>query len=156
MINRKKLPNSNELFKKHFKIEKPIFMYKVLYETNNDKEKNSKLVHIFNCGLEDLEKEIKELSEEEIETEKPYNIIKVVKKILEINKINQQGKGLKILTPNQMLSRLPITLAQLKAGNNSEKLKKWDTQENQNLDNMLKDMGFCLLLESLEINMVKN
>ena len=36
---------------------------------------------------------------------------------------NQPGKGLKILTPNQMLSRLPITLAQLKAGNNSEKLK---------------------------------
>ena len=36
---------------------------------------------------------------------------------------NQQGQGLKILTPNQMLSRLPISLAQLKAGNNSEKLK---------------------------------
>ena len=36
---------------------------------------------------------------------------------------NQQGKGLEILTPNQMLSRLPISLAQLKAGNNSEKLK---------------------------------
>ena len=34
-----------------------------------------------------------------------------------------EEKGLKILTPNQMLSRLPITLAQLKAGNNSEKLK---------------------------------
>ena len=34
-----------------------------------------------------------------------------------------KGQGLKILTPNQMLSRLPITLAQLKAGNNSEKLK---------------------------------
>ena len=32
------------------------------------------------------------------------------------------GKGLKILTPGQMLSRLPITLAQLKAGNNSQKL----------------------------------
>ena len=31
--------------------------------------------------------------------------------------------GLNILTPNQMLSRLPISLAQLKAGNNSEKLK---------------------------------
>ena len=30
--------------------------------------------------------------------------------------------GLKILTPNQMLSRLPITLAKLKAGNNSQKL----------------------------------
>ena len=38
-------------------------------------------------------------------------------------KRNKEGKGLKILTPNQMLSRLPISLAQLKAGNNSEKLK---------------------------------
>ena len=36
---------------------------------------------------------------------------------------NQIGQGLKILTPNQMLSRLPIFLAQLKAGNNSQKLK---------------------------------
>ena len=36
---------------------------------------------------------------------------------------NQHGQGLKLLTPGQMLSRLPITLAQLKAGNNSEKLK---------------------------------
>ena len=36
---------------------------------------------------------------------------------------NQQGQGLKILTPNQMLSRLPIVLAQLNAENNSEKLK---------------------------------
>ena len=34
-----------------------------------------------------------------------------------------KGKGLKTLTPKQMLSRLPITLAQLKPGNNSEKLK---------------------------------
>ena len=88
------------------------------------KKKNSKLVNIFNSGLEDLKKEIKEMSKEEIETEKPYNIVKVVKKILEINKINQQkGQGIKILTPNQMLSRSPITLVQLKAGNNSEKLK---------------------------------
>ena len=36
---------------------------------------------------------------------------------------NQEGKGIKTLTPNQMLSRLSISLAQLKAGNNSEKLK---------------------------------
>ena len=34
----------------------------------------------------------------------------------------QQGQGLKVLTPDQMLSRLPITLAELKAGNNSQKL----------------------------------
>ena len=64
------------------------------------------------------------MSKEEIETEKPYNIVTAVKKILDFNKIKQQeGQGIKILTPNQMLNRLPITLAQLQAGNNSNKLK---------------------------------
>ena len=33
-----------------------------------------------------------------------------------------KGTGLKILTPKQMLQRLPIALAQVKAGNNSENL----------------------------------
>ena len=33
-----------------------------------------------------------------------------------------KGMGLKILTPKQMLPRLPIALAQVKAGNNSESL----------------------------------
>ena len=37
-------------------------------------------------------------------------------------KEEQEAKGLKILTPNQMLKRLPIALAQIKAGNNSESL----------------------------------
>ena len=32
------------------------------------------------------------------------------------------GEGLKILSPKQMLQRLPISLAQVKAGNASEKL----------------------------------
>ena len=36
---------------------------------------------------------------------------------------NQPRKGLKISTPDQMLSKLPISLAQLKAGNNSQILK---------------------------------
>ena len=35
----------------------------------------------------------------------------------------QQGQGVKILTPKQLITRLPILLAQLKAGNNSQKLK---------------------------------
>ena len=35
---------------------------------------------------------------------------------------SQKGEGLKILTPNQMLKRLPIALAQVKAGNNLESL----------------------------------
>ena len=58
------------MFKKHFKLEKLFLMHKVLNETKNDKEKNSKLMNIFNSGLE---KEIKEMSKEEIEIEKPYN-----------------------------------------------------------------------------------
>ena len=35
----------------------------------------------------------------------------------------KEGGGLKILTPNKLLTRLPILLAQIKAGNNSYKLK---------------------------------
>ena len=49
--------------------------------------------------------------------------LNIVEKILEFNKRNQGGKGLRILAPDQMLSRLPISLAQLKTGNNSEKRK---------------------------------
>ena len=53
-------------------------------------------------------------------TKKKKNI---VERVLYFNQLDQSGQGLKILTPKQMLSRLPISLAQLKAGNNSEKLK---------------------------------
>ena len=43
-------------------------------------------------------------------------------RIFQVSKESQEGKGLKMLTPNQMLKRLPIALAQVKAGNNSESL----------------------------------
>ena len=78
--------------------------------------------NLVNSGLRDLKEEIEDMSEEEKEIDTPNEIINLVENILEINR-QQQGQGLKILTPNQMLSRLPISLAQLKAGNNSEKLK---------------------------------
>ena len=42
--------------------------------------------------------------------------------IFQVSKQPQEGEGLKILRPNQMLKRLPIALAQVKAGNNSESL----------------------------------
>ena len=51
-------------------------------------------------------------------------MLKVVERILEFNQLNQSQQGLKILTPYQTLSRLTISLAQLNAGNNSQKLKK--------------------------------
>ena len=46
-----------------------------------------------------------------------------------------KGQGLKILISQQMFSRLPISLAQLKAGNNSKKLKN--------------EIRHCILLYSL-------
>ena len=45
----------------------------------------------------------------------------IVEKILNLEK-QQKGKGIKILTPKQMLQRLPIALAQVKPGNTSENL----------------------------------
>ena len=50
-------------------------------------------------------------------------MLEIVELIPYFNQQNQSGKGLKILTLNQMLSRLPISLAHLNAWNNSEKLK---------------------------------
>ena len=55
--------------------------------------------------------------------EENEKIINIVEKILYFNQVDQSGQVLKILTPNQMPSWLSISLAQLKAGNNSEKVK---------------------------------
>ena len=45
-----------------------------------------------------------------------------------VERRNQQGQGLKILTPDQMLSKLPIFLAQLKAGDNSQNIDQDNLQ----------------------------
>lgn len=62
------------------------------------------------------------MSENETEIDQPIKIKDIVEKILDLNKQNQPGKGLKILTTNQRLSRLPLTLVQ--ARKNSQKLNK--------------------------------
>ena len=62
------------------------------------------------------------MSEQEKETENSNKIVDTVETILKFN-IQQQRQELNILTPSQILSRLPISLAELKAGDNSEKLK---------------------------------
>ena len=57
-------------------------------------------------------------------TEPRQKMLKIFNYLVEIfNGQTTEGKGLKILTSNQMLRRLSITIAQLKAGNNCEKLK---------------------------------
>ena len=48
---------------------------------------------------------------------------RIIEKISSIPSGSQSGKGLKILTPQQMFTRFPILLAQKKAGNNSQKPK---------------------------------
>ena len=48
------------------------------------------------------------MSEQEKEIENPYEIEDVAETILEFNR-QQQGQGLKVLTPNQMFSRLPVS-----------------------------------------------
>ena len=46
-------------------------------------------------------------------------VVNIVKKIVVFNE-EQKGKGIKLLTPKQILQSLPIALAQVKAGNTSE------------------------------------
>ena len=61
------------------------------------------------------------MSKRKKETKNPNENVDMVEKFLEFNK-QQSGQVLEILALTQMLNRLPITLAQLNAGNNSEKL----------------------------------
>ena len=112
------------MFKTHFKFSVTTVLAKTLFETKN-KNKNNDLVNLIKSGICDLKDKIDKMYEDEKEIEKTKKILHIVEEILKFNKKNKKrlGKGLKILTPDQMLSRLPITLAQSKAGNNSEKLK---------------------------------
>ena len=113
-ISREETGINSELFQNHFNFQRPSEILKV------DKKKNSNLINKIKSRLGDLEKEIKEMGDDEKRVEKTDRIVNAVEKIL---RENQQGQGLKILMLDQMLRRLSITLAQLKAGNNSGKPK---------------------------------
>ena len=79
---------NDDLFNKYFKFQRPSDMLTLLNKTN-DTEKNNKLVSLINSGLKDLKKEIKKISEVEIENENPGLIVQIVEKILKFNKQNQ-------------------------------------------------------------------
>ena len=97
-------------------------MIRILNDASDEKNKN--LVESINKKLNKMKKIIKNVPKDEVcKVKENEKIIDIVERILELNGEKQLGQGLKILTPSQMLSRLPITLAPLKAGNNSEKLK---------------------------------
>ena len=109
------------MFREYFKCQDPDSILEDLYSTRNS-ETNDIQVALVRIALTDFNNKINSISENEIRFEQPNEIVNIVQKILEFNR-QQSGQGLKILTPDQMLNRLPISLAQLNAGNNSEKLK---------------------------------
>ena len=113
---------NNELFKYYFiNYQKPSDMYKKLRETKD--KINEDQVDLIKEILDKIKEEIKNVPKNKKIVIKLNEEINITERILYFNQLEQQDLGLKILTPDQMLSRLPITLAQLKAGNNSEKLK---------------------------------
>ena len=113
----------NELLKTYFtNYKSPSDMYKKLRKTKG--ERNKDRLYVIKKVLNKMKRIIENVPENKIfKIEENEKIINIIEHILYFNQL-QSGHGLKILTPNQMLSRLPLSFAQLKAGNNFEKLKK--------------------------------
>ena len=112
------------MFKYYFtNYQNPSDIYKKLREIKG--KRNEDQVYSIKEVLNEIKEKTKNVSENKISViEENEKAINIVERILYFNQLEQQkGERLKILTPNQMLSRLLITLVQLKAGNNSEKLK---------------------------------
>ena len=122
LIAKKKENISNLLFSYYFDYWKPDIMFKKLKNTSDEKNKN--LVESINKKLTKLKNVARNVPRDGVsKVEENEKIIDIDERNLELNQEKHSGKGLKILTPDQMLSRLAITLAQLKAANNSEKLE---------------------------------
>ena len=97
-------------------------MYKKLREAEG--KRNEDWVYLIKLMLNKMKIVSENVPENKtFKIEENEKIINIVEHILYFNQLDQSGQELKILTPNQMLTRLPIFLAQLKAGNNSEKLE---------------------------------
>ena len=112
------------MFKKYFTdYQSPSDMYKKLRETEGTRNENQ--IFLIKEVLNRMKKGIKNVSKNrKVIIEEDEKMINIVVRILYFNQLDQSGHGLNILTPNEMLSRLAISLAQLKAGNNSVKLEK--------------------------------
>ena len=112
------------MFKEYFtNYQSPSDTQNRLSDAEKTKEHNIR-IKLIKSSLTDLKKDIGNAFKDDVDKIEEMNkIADIVELNLDFNERNQEGQGLKILTPNQMLSRLPISLAQLNAGNNSEKLK---------------------------------
>ena len=97
-------------------------MYKKLRETEGGR--NEDQVYVIKKVLNKMKKTIKNVPKNKrFKIEENKKIINIVERTFYLHQLDQSGKGLNILTPEQMLGRLSIGLAELKAGNNSENLK---------------------------------
>ena len=133
------------LIRKYFNKGSLLELFKFLRYSQN-KATGGPQQALIEVNLLDLKKDIRNMSDDEIKNKNLDLIAYFVEKILDtVKKINQeqqpdttdmseledeksaaerqQGQGLKILTPEQMITRLPILLAELRVGNNSNKLK---------------------------------
>ena len=111
------------MFKAYFiDYQSPSSMYKELSKTKYTETEVR--VDLIKEVLNKMKKVIENVPKDDVlKIEENEKIIDIVERILELNNKTQSGQGLKIITPNQMLSRLPISLPYLKAENNSAKLK---------------------------------
>ena len=105
------------MFLDYCKYQNPSFLVKDLISAKQNK--NDNLVNNINNGFIDLRNDIKR--KEIPENENPQKVVDIVEEFLDFNK-QQKVKGIEILTPKQMLQRLPIAFAQVKAGNTSKNL----------------------------------
>ena len=110
------------MFNHYFDYSSPSNMLSRLSDAKDDVNKNQ--VYLIKKSLAKIKDIVRKVPENKrLTIEENEKILDIVERILELNSENQLGLGLKILTPNQIVKRLPISLAQLKAGYNSEKLK---------------------------------
>ena len=85
-------------------------MYKTLCKTEG--EWSEQRVFLIREVLNKMKKVIENVpGDRKFKIEENEKINNIVERILYFNQLNQSGKGLKILIPNQMLTRLPISLA---------------------------------------------
>ena len=89
-----------------------ILLKEIFMNSKTDKKKKDK----------ETDEETDEKTDDQKDDEQPDTTDMLELESDEFAPQRRNQSALKILTPDQMLNRLPITLAQLKAGNNSEKL----------------------------------
>ena len=109
------------LFNKYFSFKKPDEISQDLFYSKSKSDNPDKLV-LIHKNFDYITGKATQMPSD-TNKRKLVKILDIIKYILDFNEKNQQGQGLNILTPNEMLSRLLITLAQLKAEKNSEKPK---------------------------------